>query len=130
MGNAMIRLFVGVLSMFFLTSNSFSQQSEKEINKKVNELLSKMTLEEKVGQMTQVTIQVVSAVQGTATQQHKLDPEKLEEAIVKYHVGSILNVFDVAHTVDYWHEVITQIQPNPGYRYKENPPGHSGYLRD
>lgn len=110
MGNAMVRLFVGALSMFFLTSNSFSQQSEKEVNKKVNDLLSKMTLEEKVGQMTQVTIQVVSAVQGTATQQHKLDPEKLEEAIVKYHVGSILNVYDVAHTVDYWHEVITQIQ--------------------
>jgi beta-glucosidase len=105
-----MKLFAGVLSILFLTSAGFSQKPEEEIEKKVNELLSKMTLEEKVGQMTQVTIQAVSAVQGTATQAHKLDPTKLEEAIVNYHVGSILNVYDAAHSVDYWHEVITQIQ--------------------
>jgi len=106
----MLKLLTGILSMLMLTSAGFSQKPEAEIEKKVNDLLSQMTLEEKVGQMTQVTIQAVSAVQGTAVQQHKLDPAKLEEAIVKYHVGSILNVYDVAHSLDYWHEVITRIQ--------------------
>lgn len=69
-----------------------------------------MTLEEKVGQMTQITLQAVSKKQGTKTQKHELDEKKLEEAIVKYHIGSILNVYDVAHSIEYWHEVITKIQ--------------------
>lgn len=110
MRNALVKLLFGILSILLLTSAGFSQKPEAEIEKKVNDLLSKMTLEEKVGQMTQVTIQAVSAVQGTATRQHKLDSAKLEEAIVKYHVGSLLNVYDAAHSVDYWHEVITKIQ--------------------
>ncbi|MBX2976831.1 MAG: glycoside hydrolase family 3 C-terminal domain-containing protein [Ignavibacteriaceae bacterium] len=87
-------------------------KSEKSlaIEKKVKELVAKMTIEEKVGQMTQVTIQTVSKTQGTKSQSHVLDEAKLEEAILKYHVGSLLNVYDVAHTPEYWHEVITKIQ--------------------
>ena len=84
--------------------------SNNVIEKKVTELLSQMTLEEKIGQMTQITLQVVSGEQGTVSQQHKLDPAKLEEAIVQYHVGSILNVYDVAFSLEHWHDVITQIQ--------------------
>lgn len=101
---------LGMAALFMLPGICYGQKSEQEIDRNVKELLSKMTLEEKVGQMTQVTIQAVSAVRGTAEQAHRLDPAKLEEAIVKYHVGSILNVYDVAHPLDYWHEVITQIQ--------------------
>ena len=81
-----------------------------EIDLKVKDLLSKMTLEEKVGQMTQLTIQAVSKVQGTKDQMHILDDDKLSNAIKNYHVGSIINVYDVAHSLDYWHEVITKIQ--------------------
>jgi beta-glucosidase len=66
-----------------------------------------MTLEEKVGQMTQLTLGMI--VSGR-NQDIKLDPEKLEKAIVKYGVGSILNVSDQALTLDKWHEIINQIQ--------------------
>src|SRR5688572_26933232 len=66
-----------------------------------------MTLEEKVGQMTQLTMSMI--VSGT-DQNIQVDPAKLEKAIVKYGVGSILNVADQALTVDRWHEVIGQIQ--------------------
>ena len=66
-----------------------------------------MTLEEKVGQMTQLTISMI--VSGR-DQNIKIDPAKLEKAIVKYGVGSILNVSDQALTVDRWHEIIGQIQ--------------------
>ena len=69
-----------------------------------------MTLEEKVGQMTQITLQAVSKTQGTVDQKFEIDPEKLKDAIIKYHVGSILNVYDVAHSVDEWHSLIKQIQ--------------------
>ncbi len=86
------------------------RKRSEQIDSLVKELISKMTLEEKIGQMTQVTIQAVSKVQGTKEQMHQLDDAKLEEAIKKYHVGSILNVYDVAHSVDYWHQIINKIQ--------------------
>jgi beta-glucosidase len=94
----------------FVSSDILSQSKIERVDKRVKELISKMTLEEKVGQMTQVTLQAVSKRQGTKDQHHEIDDAKLEEAILKYHVGSILNVYDVAHEVEYWHEVITKIQ--------------------
>lgn len=99
-----------ILMLSFVSSEIVSQNKIERIDKRVKELISKMTLEEKVGQMTQITLQAVSKRQGTKDQHHEIDDAKLEEAIIKYHVGSILNVFDVAHEVEYWHEVITKIQ--------------------
>ena len=78
--------------------------------KKYRNCFRVVTIEEKVGQMTQVTIQVVSKQQGTKDQDHILDEKALEDAVLKYHVGSILNVYDKAHSVAYWHEIITKIQ--------------------
>jgi beta-glucosidase len=98
--------FILILSL----SLGMTSSNENKIETKVRDLMSKMTLEEKVGQMTQVTIQAVSTTQGTVNQKHQLDKKKLEEAIIKYNVGSLLNVYDVAHSVEYWHEVITAIQ--------------------
>jgi beta-glucosidase len=97
-------------SLMLLLSFGMTSSNEKKIENRVKDLLSKMTIEEKVGQMTQVTIQTVSSAQGTVSQKHKLDKAKLEEAITKYHVGSLLNVYDVAHDLDYWSEIITAIQ--------------------
>lgn len=102
--------FLCLLTISLTTTEIISQKKNSDIEKKVKDLLSQMTLEEKVGQMTQVTLQVVSKKQGTKDQHHELDEAKLEEAILKYHVGSILNVYDVAHESEYWHEVITKIQ--------------------
>jgi beta-glucosidase len=76
---------------------------------KIEALLRQMTVEEKVGQMTQVTIDVVS-VPNAVGRNHRLDPQKLEEAILKCKVGSILNVNGEAYTVDHWHEVLNAIQ--------------------
>jgi beta-glucosidase len=78
-----------------------------EARRKADELLAKMTLEEKVGQMTQLEISMVSTGRD---QQIRIDPAKLEKAIAKYGVGSILNVADQALTLDHWHETIRQIQ--------------------
>ncbi len=83
--------------------------TDKQIEKKIDELLAKMTLEEKVGQMTQVTLEVVAG-QTSEDGWLKLDKKKLEDAIVKHQVGSILNCGGQARSVDNWHEIITQIQ--------------------
>jgi beta-glucosidase len=108
-----IKLVLAVLIsviLFGLTWNKESSNFNEDVSVRVDDLISKMTLEEKVGQMTQVTLQVVSKTQGTVDQKFKIDPDKLKEAIIKYHVGSILNVYDVAHSVDEWHILIKQIQ--------------------
>ena len=81
--------------------------TERDNTQQIEALLKQMTLEEKVGQMTQLTIGMI--VNGR-DQDIKIDPAKLEKAIVKYGVGSILNVSDQALTIDRWHEVITEIQ--------------------
>lgn len=80
---------------------------ERDHTRKIEDLLKRMTLEEKVGQMTQLTIEMI--VSGR-DQNARIDPAKLEKAIVKYGVGSILNVADQALTIDRWHEIIGQIQ--------------------
>jgi beta-glucosidase len=80
---------------------------DRDYTQKIEDLLKRMTLEEKVGQMTQLAIGMV--VTGR-DQDVKIDPVKLDKAIVKYGVGSILNVSDQALTVDKWHEIIGQIQ--------------------
>jgi len=76
-------------------------------SQRVRDLVSKMTLEEKVGQMTQLEIGMISTGQSAAL---KIDPAKLEKAIVTYGVGSILNVNDEAMTPAKWKEVIGAIQ--------------------
>jgi beta-glucosidase len=76
-------------------------------NSQVEALLARMTLEEKVGQMTQLEIGMVSNGKGAKT---KIDSAKLEKAVVKYGVGSIINVTDEVFTIDQWHDIIRQIQ--------------------
>lgn len=80
------------------------------IDERVEALLRQMTTEEKVGQMTQLTIQAVSATRGLSNVPHVLDTLALDSAIINYGVGSMLNVYDVAYTPQHWREVITAIQ--------------------
>src|SRR5277367_6885722 len=73
----------------------------------VDKLLAQMTLKEKVGQMTQLTIETI--VDGKDQDVH-INPEKLHKAIAEYGVGSILNVYDQALSVDKWHEILRAIE--------------------
>src|ERR1700682_4810385 len=57
---------------------------ERDDSQKIEALLKRMTLEEKVGQMTQLTIGMISKGQD---QNIQIDPNKLEKAIVQYGVG-------------------------------------------
>jgi|CXWL01.1.fsa_nt_gi beta-glucosidase len=73
----------------------------------IERLIRRMTVEEKVGQMTQLTIDMVTKGKDQSVE---IDPEKLEKAILKYGVGSILNVTNQALTLDHWHRIIGPIQ--------------------
>ena len=86
-------------------------QDRGAVDARVDALLRRMTLEEKVGQMTQVNLGVVAA---DAAEQRAgrvtLDARKLREALVTRHVGSIINVLDAALPVDGWHALVREIQ--------------------
>jgi beta-glucosidase len=93
-------------------SDAFFQRAvatrpKKNYSRDVSALLARMTLEEKVGQMTQLEIGMITKGDGDNIQ---VDAEKLEKAVVKYGSGSILNVKDQALTIDKWHEIIRTIQ--------------------
>ena len=87
--------------------NASKTGPERDNSQKIEALLKRMTLEEKVGQMTQLTLGMIVKGQD---QNVEIDPAKLDKAIAKYGVGSILNVSDQAFTPDKWHDVIKQIQ--------------------
>ncbi len=91
---------------FFQKALQNSSQARSQAQK-VEALLKRMTIEEKIGQMTQLQIGMIA---NGKDQDIRIDPTKLEKAIGRYGVGSILNVADQALTVDRWHEIIGQIQ--------------------
>lgn len=76
---------------------------------RINQLLKQMTLEDKIGQMTQVTL-AVFAKGGWANTDGSLDPALLKMAIQKYHVGSMLNTTAHALDVQTWQRIIKEIQ--------------------
>ncbi len=96
-----------LLCVFCTTLNA--QQNDTEA--KIDKLISSMTLEEKVGQMTQLTLAMVC--KGEAFDDKKnieIDPVKLDSVLLKYHVGSILNTGTHTLPREKWYELITQIQ--------------------
>jgi beta-glucosidase len=85
--------------------------SPSTIDQKVADLLKKMTLEAKVGQMTQIVLEVLSEGGAENTREpHRLDMKRVRQTIVDHQVGSILNYATSAHSVEHWHEIITTIQ--------------------
>jgi len=77
---------------------------------RVDSLLARMTLEEKVGQMTQLTVGAFTTPDTPHRDSIRLDEAKLREGIVNRHVGSILNTEQGALTVEGWHAAIRRIQ--------------------
>lgn len=78
-----------LFTLIFFTSLSTLLFAQISIPQKVDALIAKMSLEEKVGQMTQLNISVIN----TSNQQKDvyLDPEKLIPLIRDHHIGSFLN---------------------------------------
>lgn len=89
-------------SFIMITENKNSEKNSKA----VSNLISNMSIEEKVGQMTQITIDMILK-DGTNDQ---VDEEKLKIAILDKKVGSILNVNGHAYSIDTWHKILTRIQ--------------------
>jgi beta-glucosidase len=74
---------------------------------RIDDLVRQMSVTEKVGQMTQLEIGMITDGQDANL---VINPGKLRKAIVEYGVGSILNVKDTALTPAKWNELLSAIQ--------------------
>jgi len=95
--------FVAALS---LTELNGQQKIDPAIETKVDALLKQMTLEEKVGQMAQVSIESL----GTSKGQQFSFSDKMKDAVVNYKLGSILNSPGPLQSASDWNRIITEIQ--------------------
>lgn len=85
--------------------------SDRANNVQIESLIGQMSLEDKVGQMTQLTLGFLSS----SEQQHdgkekQVDWNKVQTAIETHRVGSILNAMGNALPIEEWHEIVNGIQ--------------------
>ena len=85
-----------------------NEKMRAEVDSKVRRLVASMTPEEKVGQMTQLTLEQFA--QSGQDGYLILDEQKLRDGIINHHLGSILNCGGQARAVQNWQEIITKIQ--------------------
>ena len=113
-------LIVCTLTTLLFTSCKHSENNatpaipvDKQLEAKVDSLLKSLSLEEKIGQMTQLTLDVVTKGDNVyhTTFPLELDPVVVDTVLRKYKVGSILNTAsNVPQTVDKWASIISGLQ--------------------
>lgn len=101
-------------ALMLVSCNSGTQDAaipaDREIESKVEKLLGKMTLEEKIGQMTQITITALSAPSATDPGEIVLTHQG-DSILRTFKIGSVLNTpADMAQTPETYDRIISEIQ--------------------
>ncbi len=110
-----ILFFVWII--LFFPKNIIAQKTDAAIEAKVSAMVKQMTLEEKAGQMAQVSIESLgSVVNGTFA----FNQTKLKDAVVAYKIGSMLNTPGL-QTAQQWNNIIEEIQNNTKLTDKKIP---------
>ena len=102
--------YIFILILFFSCTN---QNLKSDIDQKVDNIISKMTLEEKVGQMTQINLTVIAKGPNKweSSFPMEIDDNKAYKALVDYKVGSVLNTINnTAQKPNVWFKNISKIQ--------------------
>ena len=111
-----LNVIILILSAFPITGfaqNFDDSGKDFALEQKVDSVLSRMSLEEKVGQMAQFTLDVLGKGSGlyASDEPFELDPAMMDTVFGKYKVGSILNTSNNrARTTEVWENIITNIQ--------------------
>ncbi|HPH01320.1 MAG TPA: glycoside hydrolase family 3 protein, partial [Tenuifilaceae bacterium] len=103
-------LGIAVIALIFGSCNVEKRSDAEQVAKA---MLDRMTLEEKVGQMAQITLDVVGKGDSlfNSYEPFELDTAELREAIVDYHVGSVLNSSNNrARSLAAWNSIVSTIQ--------------------
>ncbi len=103
-------------SLMILTGcnkNKTGSGEDAALEKRVDSVMSNLTLEEKVGQMAQYTLDVIGkeVSPNQSVDPFEFDPAKLDTILGMYKVGSILNTTNnKAQTTEMWSYIIKTIQ--------------------
>lgn len=111
MGTRLILFTINIFFGFFAVSQSKPSISSPEIEAEVKSILSAMSLEEKVGQTCQITLDVLLEIdaEGKIVEPIRVDKKKIYEALVEYKVGSILNVGWHTLSIEEWDHVMENV---------------------
>ncbi|MAD59734.1 MAG: beta-glucosidase [Flammeovirgaceae bacterium] len=99
--------------LLFICSCTSNTTDVSNVDSKVQDILSKMTLEEKVGQMAQINLTVIAKGPNKwgSSFPLEIDPKKAKKALVDFKVGSVLNTINnTAQNTETWYKTITEIQ--------------------
>ena len=102
--------YIFILILFFSCNN---QNLKSDIDQKVDDIISQMTLEEKVGQMTQINLTVIAKGPNKweSSFPMEIDDNKANRALVDFKVGSVLNTINnTAQKPNVWFNNISKIQ--------------------
>lgn len=103
------RLAFAVMAQTPISTPAIPQ--DKKMEQKIEALLKKMSLDEKIGQMCELSIDLLKDWKADPSKGFQLNEAMLDSVIGKYKVGSILNVPNgVAQTPEKWQEIIRRIQ--------------------
>lgn len=99
------------LNIFPSLAQNFNQKLDPVVEQKISALMEKMSLEEKVGQTCQITLDAILKTDptGKTIEPLSVDPIKLNEAIVNYKIGSVLNVSSHTLTLVEWKQTLEKV---------------------
>ncbi len=101
--NIKVKALLSIALCFMIQFSGMAQSDDA----KIEALIKKMTIEEKVGQMTNITIGMMLKEKGNDI---ALDYDKLRNILIKNKVGSLQNVISHAYTLEQWHKMLNDIQ--------------------
>lgn len=90
-----------------------TQTSQLETIDEIEKLIQEMSIEEKVGQMTQITLDVLTNGDNIYSSYEPivLNNDSIEKALLQYHVGSVLNTANNrARSTAQWADIVGTIQ--------------------
>jgi len=110
----MKKLILSIFALVAALGNSHAQNSVKpcipedtKMEAEIESRLAKMTIDEKVGQMCELSIDIITDAKGSTGGKFLFNNEKVNEVFDKYKVGSILNVpLSVAQPPESWRKII------------------------
>jgi len=98
-----------LLCGIFILLSSVSNKNEKF--DKIESIIEQMSLEEKVGQMTNIGLTAVcKGPFWNDTDSLEIDTVKLKKLLLKYHIGSIQNKGKYPPSLEEWNSLISNIQ--------------------
>ena len=94
-----------------LYSQDFNKTLNPKIEMRITEILADLSIEEKVGQTCQITLDALLKTDsnGIILNPIVLDPVKLKDAFLTYKVGSVLNVSSHSLTLTEWQKNLKEI---------------------